>query len=105
MFSPCLGKDALGQAFFDHSLEPVAVVPEVVLGVHGPVVEDGVLPALDDLVPQHHLVDRVARRRVLGAQVQEQLLDVPVEQRGQVGLQVERQETEVVLLAAKGSRK
>ena len=37
-------------------LEAVAVVPEVVLGVHRPVVEHGVLPALDDLVPQHHLV-------------------------------------------------
>ena len=37
-------------------LEAVAVVPEVVLGVHRPVVEHRVLPALDDLVPQHHLV-------------------------------------------------
>ena len=37
--------------------ETVAVVPEVVLGVHGPVVENGVLAALNDLVPQNHLID------------------------------------------------
>ena len=43
-------------------LEAVAVVPEVVLGVHRPVVEDRVLPALDDLVPQHHLVHLISGR-------------------------------------------
>ena len=41
-------------------LEAVAVVPEVVLGVHRPVVEYRVLPALDDLVPQHHLVHLIS---------------------------------------------
>ena len=45
-----------GHYYYSYSLEAVAVVPEVVLGVHGLVVEDGVLAPLDDLVPQNHLV-------------------------------------------------
>ena len=42
--------------------ETVAVVPEVVLCVHGPVVENGVLAALDDLVPEDHLVNLIIRK-------------------------------------------
>ncbi len=36
--------------------ESVAVVPEVVLCVHGPVLQLGVLAPLDDLVPQDDLI-------------------------------------------------
>ncbi len=80
--------------------EAVAVVPEVVLCVQGPVVEDGVLSPLDDLIPNHDLVDGVVLGLVLRRQVEEQLFDVPVKQRRQVGLEVERQEAQVVLLSA-----
>ena len=90
IISPCRPHD---------SLEAVAVVPEVVLGVDALDVDLGVLPAQDDLVPEHYLVQRVLGRLVLGHQVEEQLLGVPVEDRGEVGLQVERQEAQVVLLA------
>lgn len=38
------------------SLEPVAVVPEVVLGVLALDVDDGLLAPQQDLVPQHYLV-------------------------------------------------
>ena len=37
--------------------KPVAVVPEVVLGVHAPVVQQSVLASQNDLIPQHYLVD------------------------------------------------
>lgn len=77
------------------SHQTVAVVPEVVLLVEVLQRQLGVLAAHDDLVPQHHLVDGVRLRLVLGRQVDEQLLDVPVEQRRQVRLQVEREEAEV----------
>ena len=35
--------------------QTVAVVPEVVLGVHAAVVQQSVLPAKNDFVPQHNL--------------------------------------------------
>ena len=44
-----------------YSLQAVAVVKEVVLGIHATKVEVGLLPALDDLVPQHNLVDGLQR--------------------------------------------
>eukprot|EP00303_Exanthemachrysis_gayraliae_P001328 CAMPEP_0206010692 /NCGR_PEP_ID=MMETSP1464-20131121/12048_1 /ASSEMBLY_ACC=CAM_ASM_001124 /TAXON_ID=119497 /ORGANISM="Exanthemachrysis gayraliae, Strain RCC1523" /LENGTH=372 /DNA_ID=CAMNT_0053384321 /DNA_START=59 /DNA_END=1175 /DNA_ORIENTATION=- len=42
--------------------------------------------ARDDVVPDNHLVDRVAPGLVLGGHVHEELLHVPVEHRGQVGV-------------------
>lgn len=77
------------------SHQTVAVVPEVVLLVEVLQRQLSVLSTQDDLVPQHHLVDGVRLRLVLGRQVNEQLLDVPVEKRRQVRLQVEREEAEV----------
>ena len=77
--------------------EAVSVVPEVVLGVHGPVVEDGILASLNDLVPEYNLVNLVRLGLVLGGQIKEELLHVPVEQRLQVYLQVERQIAEIIL--------
>ena len=44
--------------------EAIAVIPEVVLGVHGPVVKNGILAALNDLVPEDHLVDLLRRNSV-----------------------------------------
>jgi len=79
-------------------LQPIAVVPEVVLGVHVLEVQHGVLAAQDDLVPEDHLVELVRGSLVLGGQVQEQLLHVPVEDAGEVRLQVEGHEAQVVLL-------
>ena len=45
------------------------------------------------------MADLVLWRLVLGGEVEEELLDVPVEERVEVGVEVEGQEAEVVLLA------
>jgi len=78
--------------------ETVSVVPEVVFGVHGPVVEDGILAPLNDLVPEYNLIDLVGLGLVLGSQIKEELLHVPVEQGAQVGLQVKSEESQIVFL-------
>ena len=52
--SPSLKETNLNTIYL---LQTVSVVPEVVFGVHGLVVQYGVLSALDDLVPQNDLVD------------------------------------------------
>ena len=98
--------------------QPVPVVPKVVLSVHAPVIQQGVLASQDDLIPQNyliygltpalqehrqvHLVQLVVRRLVLGRQIQEQLLHIPVEEWVEVGMQVEGEEAQVVLLLAGG---
>ena len=81
-----------------HLLQTIAIIPEVILRVHVLEVQVGVLAPQNDLVPQHHLVEGVLLRGVLGRQVQEQLLHVPVEQRVQIGAEIERDEAEIVLL-------
>lgn len=87
-----------GQRHVLVALQTVAIVPEVVLGVHVLKVQIGVLAPEDDLVPQDDLVQLVLLGLVLGRQVQEQLLHVPVEQTVQVGAEIEREEAEIVLL-------
>ena len=44
-------------------LEPVSVVPEVILRVHGFVVEIGIFSALDDFVPQNNLKNNIEGRQ------------------------------------------
>ena len=39
--------------------QPVAVVPEVVLGVHASIVQQGVLASQDDLIPQNYLMAQI----------------------------------------------
>lgn len=80
-----------------YSLQTVTIVPEVVLGVHVLEVQVGIFAPQDNLVPQDHLVQLVLLGLVLGRQVQEQLLHVPVEQTIQVGAQIERQESQIIL--------
>ena len=81
-------------------LETIAVIPEVVLCVMVLEVHPGVLAPLDDVVPQDYLVNGVVLRTVMGSQVQEYLLCVPVEYSREVTLQVEGQEPEIVLLSS-----
>lgn len=64
-----------------HSLETVSIVPEVVLCVHVLQIQDCIVSPFHNLVPQHDLVQFIVRRLVLGREVQEELLHVPVEQR------------------------
>lgn len=61
-------------------------------------VEDGVVPALHNLVPEHDLVQIIVLRLVLGRQVEEQLFHVPVEQRIQVSVEIECDVAQVALL-------
>lgn len=62
-----------------HSLQTVAVVPEIVFGIHVFEIERRILAAQQNLVPQHHLVEFVILGLVLGRQIQEQLLHIPIE--------------------------
>lgn len=66
--------------------------------MHVLVVEDSVFATQDNLVPQHHLVQLILIRLILGSQVEEQLLDIPVEQGRQVRTQVERDVAQVPFL-------
>jgi len=78
--------------------KPIPVVPKVILWPNIFVIEDCILPPLNDLVPNDDLVQLVARSFILGRQVQEQLLHVPVEQGAQVSLQVKDHKSHVILL-------
>merc|ERR1712001_506745 len=79
--------------------EAIAIIPEIIFGVHGSVVEGGIFSALNDLVPQYHLVDFVIGGLVFRRHVEEELFDVPIEQWGEVCLEIERQKSEVVLFS------
>lgn len=89
-----------GQSDVVVALQAVAVVPEVVFRVLVAEVEFGWLTPLDDVVPQHHLIQDIGFGLVVRGQIEEELFGVPVERPAQVGIQVERYEAEVIALAA-----
>jgi len=60
--------------------ETISVIPEVILCVHRTVVEEGILTAQDDLVPQNNLIEFISLSFILCCEVKEDLLDVPIEQ-------------------------
>jgi hypothetical protein len=75
----------------------VALVDKKVLYPRIGVIEDSVLLSSDNVIPEHDLIDRVALGRVLGRDVDEQLLGVPVEEAREIGLEIEREREQVVL--------
>jgi len=77
--------------------QSIAIVPEVVFGGETLVIQNGVLPSLNDFVPQHDLIEFVVHSLILRRQIEEQLLHVPVEEMSQIRLQVPTQESQVVL--------
>lgn len=61
-------------------------------------VKDGIVSALDNLIPEDDLVQFIVLGLVLGSQVQEQLFHVPVEQGVQVSIEIECDVAQVPLL-------
>lgn len=75
--------------------QTIAIIPEIVLLVEVLQRQLGILAAHDDFIPQNHLIDCIRFRLVFGRQIDEQLLNVPVEKRRQIRLKIERKEAEI----------
>lgn len=73
---------------YKYLLETIAIVPKVILGVHALVVQDSIFTSANDFIPQYDLVHRVSWRLILGREVQEELLNVPVEEWVKVRVQI-----------------
>jgi len=77
--------------------ESITIVPEVILCRQTFVIQDCVVSPLNDFVPEDHLIQFVIFGFVLGGQIQEELLDVPIEEMREIRLQVPAQESKIVL--------
>lgn len=75
-----------------------SVVEEVVLGLQIFFVHHNSLGSLDNPIPEHDLIDGVSRRFVLGDEVDEQLLYVPVECLREVDFKIKRKRRQIDLL-------
>jgi len=82
--------------------QPIAIVPEVVLGVHAAIVEHGIFAPENNLVPQNNLVQFVVGRLIFSGEIKEQLFHVPVEEGIEIGLEVESEKPQIILLLASG---
>ena len=103
------GRDRQKTSVWDHihrqrqsdvvvALKAIAVVPEVILRVLAAECQLGRLTTLDYVIPDDHLIQHIGFGLVVSGHVKEQHLGVPVERLGQVGIQVERYEAQIIAL-------
>jgi len=83
------------------ALKTVSIVPEVVFGIHWPVIQDGIFSTLNDFVPQNNLIDDIVLRFIFRSEVQKELFDVPVEKRREISLKIEGKKSEIILLSGR----
>lgn len=75
--------------------ESVPIIKEEVFGLHVSEVQSGVFTSKNNLIPQHHLVQRIAFCGILSRQVEKQLFHIPVKNWLQISREVKGDETQI----------
>lgn len=78
------------------SLESIPIIPEVVFSVVILECDNRMITTLDDMIPQDNLIHHIALSAVMGTHVEEDLFRVPVKHSGEITIQVEGKESQII---------